>query len=89
MLHDTPGAAFPRRDHPVRTLFAIIQIVLGALLILVVMLQNRGSGLGAAFGGGGEIYQTKRGAEKVIFIATIVIAILFVATAIVNILLER
>lgn len=65
----------------------IIQIILAAVLIIAVLLQNRGSGLGAAFGGESNVYRTKRGLEKVLFRLTIVIAIIFFATAMVNVLL--
>jgi len=58
--------------------FNIIQIILAALLITAILLQSKGSGLGAAFGGGGSIYRTKkRGSEKFLFVATLVLAVLF------------
>lgn len=60
----------------------ITQIVLALLLITVILLQNRGGGLGEIFGGGGGVYLTKRGVEKKVFVATIVIAILFGASII-------
>ncbi|PIZ98567.1 MAG: preprotein translocase subunit SecG [Candidatus Komeilibacteria bacterium CG_4_10_14_0_2_um_filter_37_10] len=63
----------------------IIQIIVSILLIVVVLLQNRGSGLGAAFGGDNAIYRTKRGAEKIIFITTIVLAVLFFVLALAQI----
>jgi len=59
----------------------IIQFVLGLLLILAILLQNRGAGLGGVFGGSGGVYLAKRGLEKKLFIATIVISILFFATS--------
>jgi len=55
----------------------IAQIVVAALLILVILLQNKGAGLSDIFGGAGGIYQTKRGLEKKLFIATIIFAIIF------------
>lgn len=58
-------------------LLVILQIVLAALLIGSILLQNRGAGLGSAWGGSGEMYGTRRGVEKLLFRATIVIAILF------------
>ncbi len=61
-----------------------IQIVLSVLLIGGILLQQTDAGLGGAFGGGDGFssgHHTKRGAEKTIFIATIIIAILFVGTS--------
>lgn len=60
------------------------QIILSVLLIIGVLLQQSEAGLGGAFGGGDGFssgHHSKRGAEKVIFIATIVIAVLFAATS--------
>lgn len=69
------------------TLAAILpytQIVLSVLLILGIVLQNRGASLGGAFGGDNfaSTFYKRRGAEKFLFNATIVIAILFVLSAI-------
>lgn len=64
----------------------IIQLVSAVLLVAVVLLQNRGTGLGAAFGGEGNVYRTKRGLEKTLSIATIILAVVFLATALINVL---
>ncbi|KKR45869.1 MAG: preprotein translocase subunit SecG [Candidatus Zambryskibacteria bacterium RIFCSPLOWO2_12_FULL_39_45] len=61
-----------------------VQIVLSVLLILGVLVQQSDAGAGGAFGGGDGFssgHHTKRGAEKTIFIGTIVVAILFAATS--------
>jgi len=71
-----------------QTVLNITQIVLAVLLTISIILQARGSGLGAIFGGEGNVYRTKRGAERILFISTIVISILFFATAIANIFLR-
>lgn len=55
----------------------IIQIIIAILLIIVILLQNRGSGLSGVFGGGDQVYRTKRGMEKILLITTIVLAVLF------------
>lgn len=70
-------------------IISIIQIVLGVLLGITILLQQKGAGLGAAFGGEGNVYSTRRGAEKFIYRSTIVIAILFVGTAIARLFLIR
>jgi preprotein translocase subunit SecG len=65
----------------------IAQMILAVLLMASIMLQARGTGLGAAFGGGGNVYRTKRGAEKKIFQLTIVFSILFFGIALANVLI--
>ena len=55
----------------------ISQVVAAILLMTAILLQNRGAGLGGIFGGGGGVYLTKRGLEKKLYIATIVLAIIF------------
>jgi protein translocase SecG subunit len=65
----------------------IAQIVISVLLVTVILLQQRGTTLGGAFGGESNVYSTRRGFEKVLYIATIVLAIVFVALAIVNVVL--
>ena len=60
----------------------IIQIIISALLIGAILLQTRGSGLSSVFGGESTFYHTRRGIEKIIFWATIVLAVLFIATSV-------
>ncbi len=55
----------------------IAQLVVAVVLIAVILLQNRGTGLSGVFGGSSGVYRTKRGVEKMLFNATIVLAILF------------
>jgi len=64
----------------------ILQIVISVLLVVAILLQQRGSGLSSAFGGDSSIYRTKRGLEKSLHIFTIVLAVLFLVTALLNIL---
>ena len=69
------------------TILNIAEIILGVLLITAILLQQKGSGLGATFGGGGSIQTTKRGIEKTLYRATIVLAILFFGLSFIHILL--
>lgn len=71
-----------------QTAFSIALLVLSALLIGAVLLQARGAGLGAAFGGEGNVFRTKRGVERVLFRATVVISILFFGTALASAVLS-
>ena len=61
-------------------LLNIVQIVISALLIGCVLLQVKGSGFGAALGGmsGGSVFRTKRGLERTLFQATILLTIVFI-----------
>ena len=67
----------------IATILPYVQITLSFLLIGGVLLQQTGAGLGGAFGGDNFSagFHTRRGAEKVLFHATIVIAVLFALTA--------
>ncbi len=71
------------------TALPYLEIVLSLLLIVGVVLQQRGAGLGGAFGGDNfaSTFYKRRGAEKFLFNATIVIAVLLVVTAIAGFLL--
>lgn len=60
----------------------IAQIVLAVLLTAAILLQNRSTGLGSAFGGNDAVIFQKRGPEKALFIITIVLAVLFFGTSI-------
>ncbi len=65
------------------TYFYIVQMVLSVALILAIMLQVRGGGLGGIFGQADSVYRTKRGVEKTLFQLTIVLVVLFVIISIV------
>lgn len=56
----------------------IAQLIVAILLMVAILFQNRGAGLGGVFGGTGGVYLTKRGLEKKLFIATIVLAVIFI-----------
>ncbi len=61
------------------------QIVVSILLIIFILLQQRGTALGSSFGGeGGGFYSTRRGLQKKILWATIVLSALFMILAILN-----
>jgi len=66
--------------------FNIALIILAVLLIAAILLQQRGSGLGGVFGGEGNAFQTRRGVERYLFVFTIVITVLFLGTALANLL---
>jgi len=64
-----------------KNILSIVQLVLAALLIGSILLQARGTGLSVTFGGEGNIFRTRRGIERGLFFATIVLAVLFFGLA--------
>lgn len=69
-------------------IFTIVQIIVAALLVVVIILQHRGTEAGIAFGGGGESFRSKRGLEKFLYYATIVLGILFAANSILTLVYQ-
>ena len=63
------------------------QIAVSIILIVLIAIQQRGAALGAGFGGGGEVYSTKRGAQKKIYYATIAITTIFLILGVLNVLI--
>lgn len=55
-----------------------VTVITGILMIITILLQQRGASLGAGFGSSGELYTTRRGLDKSLFDTTIVLAVIFV-----------
>ena len=67
-----------------------VSLVIALALITLILMQAKGSGLSAVFGGsGGGVYRSKRGVEKLLHRSTVVIAALFMLVALVNILINK
>lgn len=64
----------------------LIQIVVSVILIILILLQQRGTALGSALGQEGGFYGTLRGVEKKIFFATIVCGTLFIVLSLLNLI---
>ncbi len=64
--------------------FFIAQIIVAVVLILVLLLQVRGGGLGGIFGQADSTFRTRRGLEKTLFQFTIVLVLVFIALAILS-----
>ena len=69
------------------TILAYVQIGSAVLLIVTILLQQRGGGLGSSLGGSAMEYSTKRGVEKGIFYACIALAVVFIAVSIARLVL--
>ena len=69
----------------------IVQIVLSVLLIAAILLQQTGASMGGAFGGDNfsAAYHTRRGSEKVLFYAAIILGVLFALSSFVALFLNK
>ena len=67
----------------------IAEIVIAALLIVSILLQNRGAGLSGTFGGGFGGYYTRRGFEKFLVTFSVILSVLFLGLAIASLFLAR
>lgn len=69
-----------------QTALNIIQIVVSVALIIAILFQVKGGGIGGIFGQSESVFRTKRGIERWLFLATIVLTVIFVALSIVSML---
>ena len=69
----------------------ILQIVISVVLIVIILLQVKGSGFGAALGGmsGGSVYRTKRGLERTLFQATILLMLVFIFVSFLSVYTQK
>ncbi len=74
---------FPSME--IKTILPIIQIALAVIITVAILLQKSEAGAGGAFGGSDSVssWRTRRGFEKFLFILTIILSVVFVATAII------
>lgn len=70
-----------------QSILVIAQIVIGILLIILILLQQRGEGMGILGGLSSQFYGTRRGLEKSIFVFTVILGSLFIALAIISFLI--
>jgi len=71
-----------------KSFLLILNIVLSVLIIIFILVQGKGAGLGSAWGGGGEMFQTRRGMEKIILRLTIVFIVIFFAVSLINLFVK-
>ena len=69
-----------------KTALSIIQIVVSVALIVFILLQVKGGGLGGIFGQADSVFRTKRGIEKWLFLGTIVLVVIFIILSIISML---
>ena len=71
----------------ISSLLQIVTIGSAFLMMLCILLQARGASLGAGFGSSGELFTTRRGIDKNLYEATIVLSVIFVMSIMVNLIL--
>lgn len=64
------------------------QIVVSVMVIVLIAIQQRGTAMGSVFGGGGEFYSSRRGIQKKLFYATIVLSGIFIVISVLNVLIK-
>jgi preprotein translocase subunit SecG len=68
--------------------FNVVQIILSVALIALVILQSKGGSLSRMFGGEGGVYKTRRGFEKTLFNATLVVIVAFFVFALLSVMFQ-
>lgn len=66
----------------------ILNIIFSILIVIFILLQGRGAGLGSAWGGGGEQFQTRRGVEKLILWLTSISIFIFFILSLINLFVK-
>lgn len=69
------------------TILQIVTVGSGILMIISILLQQRGATLGAGFGSSGELYTTRRGIDKNLFEVSVIFAVIFILSILVGLLL--
>ncbi len=62
----------------------IVNIIIAIVIVILILIQGKGAGMGSAWGGSGEMYQTRRGFEKFTFRLTVAFVIIFFILSVIN-----
>lgn len=68
------------------TVYNTIQVILSLLLVVIILLQQKGSGLSGVFGGSSNVYSTKRGVDKILHWGTVTLAVVFFGVALLRLI---
>lgn len=69
-----------------QTYLNIVQIIISIALIVLVLVQAQGHGVGGVFGGQSSVYQSRRGVERTVFNLTIAFSVLFLVVSLINVI---
>ncbi len=67
-----------------KNIINILNIIISIVIVTLVLIQGKGAGLGSAWGGSGEMYQTRRGVEKVTLQLTVALIVVFFILSVIN-----
>lgn len=71
-----------------KNILLIGNIILSVIIVIFILIQGKGAGLGSAWGGGGEMFQTRRGIEKVTLRLTVILIVVFFVISIFNLFVK-
>lgn len=71
-----------------KNILLVVNIILSVVIVVFILIQGKGAGLGSAWGGGGEMFTTRRGVEKVILWATTIAILVFFIISLVNLFVQ-
>jgi preprotein translocase subunit SecG len=71
-----------------KNIILFVNIALSVIIVIFILIQGKGAGLGSAWGGGGELYQTRRGIEKVTLRLTVILIAIFFTVSIINLFIK-
>lgn len=74
-------------DMEISSVLQVVTVASAVLMVILILLQQRGASLGAGFGSSGELYTTRRGLDKSLFEVTLVMAVVFVLSILVGLFL--
>lgn len=71
------------------TVLQVVTVGSAVLMMLAILLQQRGASLGAGFGGSNELYTTRRGLDKNLFEATVVLSVIFILSILIGLVVPN
>lgn len=71
-----------------RNVLLSANIIIAIVIVVLILIQGKGAGLGSAWGGSGEMYQTRRGVEKLTLRITVILIVVFFILSILNLFLR-
>ncbi len=72
-----------------KDILLVLNVILSLTIVILILIQGRGAGLGSAWGGGGELFQTRRGIEKITMRLTVIFIILFFIVSLINLFVVK